>query len=358
MSAIDLGVLDAAEQLRRRRALVGRADRRVPAADRRAQRRRADARRRPGRDQRVGAAVSRARARAGAGGRRAARAREREDAPLLCGIPLGAQGPLRRRGAAADRVEPGARRQRRRPRRRRLGAAARARAWCCSATPTRTSSRPAGPPTRSATRGRSTASPAARAAAAPRRWRRGWSRRRSAATRADRCGSRRPAAGPARSSRPTAGSRSTESSRSRRRWITPGRWRARSPTAPRVLAALAAGGARGDAAGAAAGAGRRAAARPTGGPRPLDGLTVALTDRTAAVDVQHAVADGLERGRRGLRALGAGVVELPGAVDVRLGRPQRRSCCRGVGLPRPPRRPPTIATGRRSRSSSRPRASS
>ena len=52
---------------------------------------------------------------------------------------------------------------------------------------------------------------------------------------------------------------------------------------------------------------------PRAGPRPLDGLTVALTDRTALVDVQDAVADGLNAAAAACERLGAGLVELPAA---------------------------------------------
>jgi Asp-tRNA(Asn)/Glu-tRNA(Gln) amidotransferase A subunit family amidase len=61
----------------------------------------------------------------------------------------------------------------------------------------------------------------------------GWSRRRWGRTRPDRSASRRRWPASARSSRPTAGSPSTGSSRWRRRSTTPGRWPARSPTAAR-----------------------------------------------------------------------------------------------------------------------------
>ena len=52
-------------------------------------------------------------------------------------------------------------------------------------------------------------------------------------------------------------------------------------------------------------------ARP--GPRPLQGLTVALTDRTAAIDVEPAIAAGLDAAARACERLGARVVELPAA---------------------------------------------
>jgi aspartyl-tRNA(Asn)/glutamyl-tRNA(Gln) amidotransferase subunit A len=46
------------------------------------------------------------------------------------------------------------------------------------------------------------------------------------------------------------------------------------------------------------------------GPRPLDGLTVALTDRPAAADMQEEVAAAYEGARRACEELGARVVEL------------------------------------------------
>ncbi len=49
------------------------------------------------------------------------------------------------------------------------------------------------------------------------------------------------------------------------------------------------------------------------GPRPLEGLTVALTDRTAAIDVEQPVAAGLEAAARACERLGARVVELAAA---------------------------------------------
>ena len=58
------------------------------------------------------------------------------------------------------------------------------------------------------------------------------------------------------------------------------------------------------------------AARP--GPRPLAGVTVALTQRPAAVGVEPDVADALERARAACAELGAHVVELtsPGELGV------------------------------------------
>ena len=60
-----------------------------------------------------------------------------------------------------------------------------------------------------------------------------------------------------------------------------------------------------------------AAALPALGSQPLAGLTVALTDRTGEVALDRAVADGLEAARRGCEELGARVVErrAPWRVD-------------------------------------------
>ena len=138
--------------------------------------------------------------------------RAREDPPPLCGVPIGLKDLYASRGQAADRLEPGARRGSR-ARLRRLGAARRRRAWCCSATCTRTSSPPAARPTRSATRGRSTARPAARAAAPRPRSRPAWCPPRPARTRPARCASRPPCAARLLSSRPAMPSRSEASSR-------------------------------------------------------------------------------------------------------------------------------------------------
>jgi aspartyl-tRNA(Asn)/glutamyl-tRNA(Gln) amidotransferase subunit A len=49
---------------------------------------------------------------------------------------------------------------------------------------------------------------------------------------------------------------------------------------------------------------------PRLGPRPLEGTTIALTDRTAAVPVEHQVAAGLDQAARACERLGARVVEL------------------------------------------------
>ncbi len=52
-----------------------------------------------------------------------------------------------------------------------------------------------------------------------------------------------------------------------------------------------------------------------GGPRPLAGVRVALTDRVDALDVEPDVAGGLEAARRACEDLGATVVALPGGGD-------------------------------------------
>ena len=205
--------------------------------------------------------------------------REGEDAPLLCGIPLaikdlyGVEGlPL----TASSRVLEGNVAERRRG-----GVAAPARRGHGAAGPhahprvrRRRDHRPGRQPV-----GARRASPAGRAAAAPRRWRRGWRRRRSAATRAARCGSRRRAAAPARSSPPTGGSRSAAIIPLAASLDHPGPMARTIADCAAVLAAMAAGGARDDAAHAAAGPMGELplAARP--GPRPLEGVTIALTER-------------------------------------------------------------------------------
>ena len=100
---------------------------------------------------------------------------------------------------------------------RRLGAAARRRAWSCSAICTRTSSPSAGRPTRSATRGRSTARPAARAAARRAALAARMCRPRRARTPPARCASPPRSAGTS-TIKPTRGPcRCAASSRSRRR---------------------------------------------------------------------------------------------------------------------------------------------
>jgi aspartyl-tRNA(Asn)/glutamyl-tRNA(Gln) amidotransferase subunit A len=56
--------------------------------------------------------------------------------------------------------------------------------------------------------------------------------------------------------------------------------------------------------------------RPRGGPRPLEGLRVALTGRTEAADAEADVLDGLQAARSAVERLGASVVELQAAPDV------------------------------------------
>jgi aspartyl-tRNA(Asn)/glutamyl-tRNA(Gln) amidotransferase subunit A len=56
--------------------------------------------------------------------------------------------------------------------------------------------------------------------------------------------------------------------------------------------------------------------RPRGGPRPLEGLRVALTGRPEAADAEADVLDGLQSARSAVERLGAHVVELPAAPDV------------------------------------------
>ena len=105
--------------------------------------------------------------------------------------------------------------------------------WCCSVTCTRTSSRRAERPIRSATRGRSTARRAGRAAVRRLRSRRGWSRPRRARTPRDRCASLPRSAARRRSSRRGERCRRAAWCRSRRPSTTPGRWRAAWRTASR-----------------------------------------------------------------------------------------------------------------------------
>ena len=130
-------------------------------------------------------------------------------------IPLGVKDLYGVAGPAADRVEPGARGQRGRPTTRSPGRGCAPRDGARRPHPHarvrgRRHDRPGRQPV-----GAATARRAGRAAAAPPRSPRGWSRPRWARTPAARCGSRRRAAARARSSRPTAGCRSTGSSRSR-----------------------------------------------------------------------------------------------------------------------------------------------
>jgi aspartyl-tRNA(Asn)/glutamyl-tRNA(Gln) amidotransferase subunit A len=56
--------------------------------------------------------------------------------------------------------------------------------------------------------------------------------------------------------------------------------------------------------------------RPRGGPRPLQGLRVAVTGRPEAAGIEPDVHDGLQAARRAVERLGAQVVELPAAPDV------------------------------------------
>ena len=170
------------------RAVGGRAARGVPGADRGAQRRRRRASTaRPTRSTRGRACTpSSPPSWRGPPTRGWHRGRRR---PLLCGIPLAlkdlfAVGGLRLTASSRVLEE-----QRRRGRQRACGAPARARRWCSSATPTPTSSPPAGRRIRSATRGRRSARRAGRAAGRPPRWPPVWSRQRWARTRSARCGS-------------------------------------------------------------------------------------------------------------------------------------------------------------------------
>jgi aspartyl-tRNA(Asn)/glutamyl-tRNA(Gln) amidotransferase subunit A len=55
---------------------------------------------------------------------------------------------------------------------------------------------------------------------------------------------------------------------------------------------------------------------PRGGPRPIEGLRVALTGRPEAAGVEADVQDGLQAARHAAERLGARVVELPAPPDV------------------------------------------
>ena len=55
---------------------------------------------------------------------------------------------------------------------------------------------------------------------------------------------------------------------------------------------------------------------PTAGPRPLSGLTVALTDRALGAAPHPDVTDGYDAARAACERLGAAVVEVPAAPDV------------------------------------------
>ena len=156
----------------------------------------------------------------------------RGDAPPLCGIPIGlkdlyavAGKPLTASSRVLDEVAERWTATR--------GRASRPRGWSCSAISTRTSSRAAGRPTRSATRGRSSVRQVARAAARARRSRRARCRRRPARTPPAPSASRRRSAARRPSSRRAGCSRSVGSCRWRRASTTRGRWPARCVTASR-----------------------------------------------------------------------------------------------------------------------------
>lgn len=55
---------------------------------------------------------------------------------------------------------------------------------------------------------------------------------------------------------------------------------------------------------------------PSAGPRPLAGLTIAITDRTEGLEIDPAVAAGLETARIGCERLGARVIEAPAPWTV------------------------------------------
>ena len=58
------------------------------------------------------------------------------------------------------------------------------------------------------------------------------------------------------------------------------------------------------------------ATAPRSGPRPLEGLRIALTDRPQAVDTEPDVLDGVDEARRACERLGAQVVDLPAAPGI------------------------------------------
>jgi aspartyl-tRNA(Asn)/glutamyl-tRNA(Gln) amidotransferase subunit A len=60
----------------------------------------------------------------------------------------------------------------------------------------------------------------------------------------------------------------------------------------------------------------RLATAPRGGPRPLDGLRVAVTGRPQAADAEPDVLDGLQAAREAAERLGARIVELQAPPDV------------------------------------------
>ena len=197
----------------------------------------------------------------------------RGDAPVTVRHPDRAEGSLRRRRKAADRVEP-------RPGRGSRHATATSgcgsppRGWCCSGTCTRTSSPAVGRPTRSATRGRSSDRRADPVEGRPQRSRRSRCLRPRAPTRPARCAFPRPSAGRRRSSRRAGSSPCAGSCRLHGRSTTPGRWRGPSRDSELLLGS---DGGRGRAGRAAAPPLRRVAAhRPVLEPDVADGFDRAL----------------------------------------------------------------------------------
>ncbi len=168
---------------------------------------------------------------------------------------------------------------------------------------------------RCATRGRSTARPAGRAADRRRRWPRAACRSRSAPTPAARSASRRRSAASSASSRPTAASRATACSRSPRRSIRSGRSRAPSAT-PRWRLSVIAGADPADS---------------TSSPEPVPDFTAALTGdvRGLRIGVPRAfVAEGVDDGVRA--AFDAALETLRGAgADAR----RHRAAARAVRHP-------------------------
>ncbi len=153
------------------------------------------------------------------------------ESPELCGVPVGLKdlyalpaSRSRRRAVCSTMC---------RPSRARPGCGSSRPGWCCSVTCIRMSSLRAERPIRLATRGRSTARRADRAAAPRPRWRREWSRRQRARTPPGRCASRPPSAARRRSSPRGERCRHAASFRSRPPSTTPGRWREPSRTASR-----------------------------------------------------------------------------------------------------------------------------
>ena len=224
----DLGVVEAAEALHARDALLARARRGVPRPHPRA-RRRPQPRRRPRLDQRLGTRLRGGRARCGCDRRRAARRRRCTEALRY---PDRAEGPLRRRRQAADGVERRARRSAR-ARLRRVGAAFRrrdgaARPSAHARVRLRRHDRPGRQSVGARALGRRLERRLGGRARVP-----SGRPRRPAPTRPARCASPRPSAGRRRSSRRAGSSRCAASSRSRRRSTTPGRWPAPCATASR-----------------------------------------------------------------------------------------------------------------------------